>query len=502
MLLLMTIFLKSILVSSLEGNFTISTKKPIKALKLNEVDLIEKRSNDSVEGKNEDNFYTFEGEPGDQLMITIENSMSEYWIEVIVTFGTEKFDTSQFWMWTLDGAQINESEYLLSSSKNQLRIGGNDSNNSNVEHTFGFLLPLTVLCQDKVLSISPYEITPERIDMKGMITSQLSDNMEILSYLRFFITGQDELLGNLTLETGEKVEIGHSYPLQDIYFFPSSSNSIQQLTYVGTGLNNSTNECFINIYTCPTNCLKCEYNNSTNNTDCNECIMGYNNKLINKCIRDCYPNCKLCTDDQTCITCEDTYYRKEDELKRCFSGIIPGFYLDTNIELYKSCMKNCKECSDNHQCLNCDEGFYNMNSDCVFLFDNNYFVNSIEELISYILSDFYYFYFNYPIIYGSNFTTEIVEISSVLDEGLSNTTKMNFTKCEELIRDEYEIPVNQPLYMIKSDVISPYNQSLTNFLSYQIVDEKGNKLNYSICNETKIDIYYPMRDVYFDRNKT
>jgi hypothetical protein len=130
---------------------------------------------------------------------------------------------------------------------------------------------------------------------------------------------------------------------------------------------------------CINNCIDCD-NDTSNVLVCSKCDNGFSilegtpkysctttcpqeyykdTSSISTC-RRCELNCKICSNDTACTSCNSGFYLKNGE---CVSDCGDGYYLSTSTCL--SCESDCKTCSSNTLCTVCNSGYYLSSSDCL-----------------------------------------------------------------------------------------------------------------------------------------
>ena len=77
---------------------------------------------------------------------------------------------------------------------------------------------------------------------------------------------------------------------------------------------------------------------------------------------------------------------------------------------------------------------------------------------------------------------------------LGNSTYIDFTECEKILRNHYSISSDRILSFLLIELNNNDNNSLVNKVEYQIFDDNKNILNLSLCSETNIKIYYSLKD--------
>ncbi|ELP85534.1 protein serine/threonine kinase, putative [Entamoeba invadens IP1] len=112
---------------------------------------------------------------------------------------------------------------------------------------------------------------------------------------------------------------------------------------------------------------------------CVVCKDGFMRSTDGRTCEKCDISCKTCTNDGTCISCNDNYYRTatnntkyctiQSELNNCLNKTISGcyecengFYISNN--LCKPCNEKCTTCTSQDYCTNCTENNVLLNDIC------------------------------------------------------------------------------------------------------------------------------------------
>ena len=98
-------------------------------------------------------------------------------------------------------------------------------------------------------------------------------------------------------------------------------------------------------------------------------------------------------------------------------------------------------------------------------------------------------------ITGDDFTLIIKPTNSTF---LENTTHVNFTKCENILRKELNISPSRIITFLQLEIDNKNDKSLVNKVEYQAYDDNKNILNLSLCNDSSIEIFYAMKDNSLD----
>jgi len=144
---------------------------------------------------------------------------------------------------------------------------------------------------------------------------------------------------------------------------------------------------------CHSDCKTCEKSSEIDSTNCKSCssndkFLYFGNCVTNcpnefyydeidtsikkcKCeLKKCYKCSKESIKQNLCISCNDDYYPKYNEINNVNSFIDcyhspEGYYLDeiNGVKFYKSCYKSCKKCNKsgneaNHNCIECNENYH------------------------------------------------------------------------------------------------------------------------------------------------
>ena len=287
-------------------------------------------------------------------------------------------------------------------------------------------------------------------------------------------------------------------------------------------------------------CLKSYINGSDlyqNNTDNN--ITSYKiDEYIYKYNNICYNECHL--DTHSLI--ENGTLSKEEKYINYYNNT-KGYYLDKNDFIYKKCYYTCETCEAkgdhiNHNCLTCNTNYnYSIITNnyincyincpkeypilieekmkCVGYKVKNMLKNIIKnesvgesEIIYYnkiiyniekvLISD------NYDTLYIDKGYDEIIEIDKMIVtlttpknqmKNLNNNmTTISIDKCENILKEYYNISYNDSLYIMKMDFKQEeFNISKIEFEIYSKLS--GNnlvKLNKSLCNDCSIFFLVPI----------
>ena len=169
--------------------------------------------------------------------------------------------------------------------------------------------------------------------------------------------------------------------------------------FVNDTVKKTIDKCHIDCKTCDkkytdtnSNCNSCLNNKYLDLGNCvSNCINGYYLDSSENKICKCSSNieCKECSDESLklnlCISCNDGYYQKNDDIPnehsfiKCYKNP-EGYYLDN--DTYKSCYSTCKNCSvggdkNNNNCIECKSGYIlDYNQNCQEICPFYYYYNS------------------------------------------------------------------------------------------------------------------------------
>ena len=177
------------------------------------------------------------------------------------------------------------------------------------------------------------------------------------------------------------------YPICDYYFYFDDNHGVicteNQACPPNYKLVYSTTKCVKN---CMDDGLY-EYNNVCYQS----CPYGHysNEEGINTCTCMSNAECKVCNEDNSCLSCNNIngYYHKKEEsensIKNCYNTAPQKYFLNESTSQYEPCYSSCKTCESsgtttNHNCADCIDNYLKIN------LDNNCYQNCGEN----------YYYFN------------------------------------------------------------------------------------------------------------
>ena len=88
----------------------------------------------------------------------------------------------------------------------------------------------------------------------------------------------------------------------------------------------------------------------------------------------------------------------------------------------------------------------------------------------------------------------IVVIRPTNSPYLENSTHINFTECENILRNASNISSSRILTFLQMEINNLNEKSLVNKVEYQVYDENKTLLNLSLCNNANINIFYLIKN--------
>ena len=277
------------------------------------------------------------------------------------------------------------------------------------------------------------------------------------------------------------------------------------------------NEC---VEECPNNKPYISYDGKYCLNECKDNYPYYQN---NKCTNYCYNNYYHIINDYFCISdCPNSYSFIIEDGNICVNNCNDKYKYYNNNKKYclddcyiknlipdkkgKICYKNCEEnnINDNKvelngECVNkCLPLMKIINSKCVSLCDdindNKLYCNiSKQQAINEILSIKNTLLFKQldKTIFGYGFNIQVYESDNILNE-LIDTSIINVSQCEKILRNKYNIKDNEKLTIIKID--SYKEETKENYNIEYHFNYNGKLLDNSYCNEIKYDVSFPIKE--------
>ena len=101
-------------------------------------------------------------------------------------------------------------------------------------------------------------------------------------------------------------------------------------------------------------------------------------------------------------------------------------------------------------------------------------------------------------IIGNDFVAQIIPIDSSnenkTDKNLASTSYVNFTECENILRNHYKIYSPRKLTFVQIELNNTNDTILVNQIEYQVFDDKNKMLNLSLCENSTVKVYYTIKN--------
>jgi hypothetical protein len=99
---------------------------------------------------------------------------------------------------------------------------------------------------------------------------------------------------------------------------------------------------------------------------------------------------------------------------------------------------------------------------------------------------------------GKNYEIEADEFSISIkptnSSYLENATHVNFTECEKIIREKFNMSNSRIITFLQIEIKNKNEKSLVNTVTYQAYNDNKTLLDLSICNNTNIEIFYKVKN--------
>ena len=377
----------------------------------------------------------------------------------------------------------------------------------------------TEIVLDSKYKIDKYKYTPNQGDKIEKIKFTLhSSTVQLINYALISVLICDEsCTGCDVTNTSNSIDSQYCNGCASGYYFMQgglNKRCYNQTTKpTGYGFNSVSNT----FDQCASLCADCiEIGNSLDNK-CTKCQSGYaftdssngncidkttltsNNGYIYNPFKEIYVQC---TDlyyfdtnqDLKCTTkCPSNYPVYDETTKEC-KNVCPQLtpYIQ---ESTGKCVSVCEsgEILVNNKCLvSCPTGTVLLNGNCISGSTNtdstikiNIPVNEIEKLLNEsvkTLADLN------ADLKGDNYTLQVYH-SDDPPQDKDDVSSINLTQCENVLREYYKYPADEKFIIAKLDIYS--NDSLTPQVEYIIYDQRGKKIDMSLCDEVNGDIAYP-----------
>ena len=249
-----------------------------------------------------------------------------------------------------------------------------------------------------------------------------------------------------------------------------------------------------NLYKkCYLTCKKCDKEGNHINHNCIECKEVFSIKIKDKNYVNCYKNCDN----------NNNFDNRNNSI--CLDSIPENYYIDPNDNnIYKECYITCKTCTQsgneiNHNCEECIDNFIFLNDS--FSHSKNCYNKSdlIEDEMMKNIQDFIINELNTTsidngkdlIIPNEKFTYTITTTKNQRNQIEENITTIDLGECETELKHEYNISLNDSLYMLKIDILVDNIPKIEYEVYYNFSSDNLTKLNLTVCEGIKIDIFIP-----------
>ena len=239
----------------------------------------------------------------------------------------------------------------------------------------------------------------------------------------------------------------------------------------------------------------------------------------------CYMKNSTLYNKYVCDICGQNFYQNyhiinevDEPYIDCFE-IIDEYYLNKNSWSYEPCYDTCKTCEisgdeSQHNCITCKDNFNGrINADLNYIncdkldFLDTYklediIINESDETIQDIIFDLIN-EFNIDdldngrdkiIIDNKKRTIKLTSTSNQKNNEEENEITMDLGQCETILKREYHIPDDDPLYILQ--IISEEEGMKIPKLEYEVYyplyDNYLKKLNITLCKDTKVEISIPV----------
>ena len=253
----------------------------------------------------------------------------------------------------------------------------------------------------------------------------------------------------------------------------------------------NSNECII----------KCPKTHPKIIEELNMCIpyqcSNSDNKFYIKDSKKCYKECP-----------EGYDYKLNETLDsyECFNECPSNYFLIENSKLcvkkcgYEFSSKNYKEC----ECIFKLNKISDYNLKCERTYDIVEYIKNIskisdrDKLMSTIDKYINYLKDNSPIIYTQNASIQVIQttLKDVDYNKNKNISSIYLGECENILKEHYNLNKFSPLTIVLLESKSEID-TLIHSIEYNIYDQNGNKLDKSLCDNLKINLYYAL-----DEDKT
>ena len=297
--------------------------------------------------------------------------------------------------------------------------------------------------------------------------------------------------------------------------------------YLTAVLLNITDGNFTRIGLNPSSEISPYYIKSSLSKDKNKTFICYNDRrntskyIIYNNINNQFENVSGVQSFNKCIKSEIYYFNETDEyifICQNKTNVFNVLRLNNTFKTINQTMVNLSKCSEINRFY---VYYYDLYEDYGLINDckngNNEWNNIYNNSIFKEIQDFY-FYFDQ--ITKKEINKELIvenleEIVSLVEIGkdysiegedfvlvikptnstyLEDSTHVNFTKCENILREKKNISDLRIITFLQLEISNNNEQSLVNKVEYQAYDDEKNLLDLSLCNDSNIQIFYSIKD--------
>ena len=258
---------------------------------------------------------------------------------------------------------------------------------------------------------------------------------------------KSSLSGKMILNNGNVINSNDYIKISDIFIFHKENINFTQVTIYLDVMTETLDflffTCSMTLNICGEGCKKCDIITGI----CNECHPNYSfntSEPVDYCV---YNQCYF-----TCDTCSLVGDRRDHQCSLC-SKDYPIIYNENNV----------------HNCLSP----HNLNL-------------TVDEVIDYIDNNSPYLSSVNQTLYTDELVIQVYPSNSPPNNECNNISSINLEQCELVLKREHNIPIEEPLIIVKYDVKN------TNQVEYKVYDQSGNELNLSLCNNLTAIVEYPL----------
>ena len=232
-------------------------------------------------------------------------------------------------------------------------------------------------------------------------------------------------------------------------------------------------------------------------TTCEHYIDLLSHRCVNQCTKYSLSTANICVDqcpsdlpylaDTVCYSsCPSSHPFLNEDTKQCFSNCRDDPYNNDNLLQYKNkCVKECPQFTIQNQ------------YECIFSLSFGEEVKGIipselnkEEILSILDVNILDLLNMEKIIQGDDFFLEVYTSSNPLPEN-ALVSSLNFSQCEIILREKYQIPSNTEIIIAKIDTVS--NKTVSSQVDYRAYTEDGDVLDTFPCKEIISEVSTPLQ---------